>query len=179
MYRTKIYNKEDISTRYNLNQSIYDKKYAVLNPQINLISEIYKYEPKDYNYLNDTYQLNQPTEEEIKQSEIYQNQIPDYQVSKQYGDNQPGVIIHKPFHSNYPIANPTPSVTYKYQRNNNFIPNQISQNININTSNNNKNYGFGNNTKMNNNNFQNNCTPKSDLGEYMTPLISSQGYNPP
>ena len=124
-----------VSTRYNLNQPIYDKKYTASNPQINLISQVFKYEPQDYNYLNDNYEVTLPTEEEIKQSKIYQNNVPEYQVSKE-DDDQPGVIIDNPAYSNYGV-NPAPAVNYTAQgNNNNLIPDQLNQNMNINNINN-------------------------------------------
>ena len=160
-----------VSTRYNLNQPIYDEKYAALTPQINLISNVYKYEPKDYNYLNDNYQVNLPTEEEIKRSTIYENQVHEYQVSKEDGD-QPGVIID----------NPAPAVTYTTQGNPNLISNQINQNMNINTINtvNNSTYYVPpNNPQMINNNVEINYPPKEGSEENMIPLITTGEYQPP
>ena len=170
-----------VSTRYNLNQPIFDEKYALFNPQVNLITEVYKYEPKDYNYLNDNYQVNLPTEEEIKQSKIYESYVPDYRVSKENGD-QPGVIIDNPNYSNY-IANSPPAITYTPQGNNNIITNQINQDININTGNNNNIcYPPPNNPQMINDNFQKiytNKPPKGGTEENMIPLITTQEYPPP
>ena len=170
-----------VSTRYNLNQPMYDEKYAALNPQINLISQVYKYEPKDYNYINDNYQVNLPTEEEIKRSTIYDNQVPEYQVSKEDG-GQPGVIIDNPTYSNYGV-NPAPAVTYTAQGNNNLNPNQINQNMNINTintvNNNNVQYIPPNNPQIINNNVEINYPPKEGSAENMIPLITTAEYPPP
>jgi hypothetical protein len=46
-----------VSTRYDLNQQVYQE----LVPQINLIVTQYKYEQKDYNYLNQDYKPQLPT----------------------------------------------------------------------------------------------------------------------
>ena len=170
LYKSQIeFNHNIISLQHFNNQSMTTKN-----------KKVYKYEPQDYNYLNDNYQVNLPTEEEIKQSKIYQNNVPEYQVSKEDGD-QPGVIIDNPAYSNYG-ANPAPAVTYTAQGNNNLIPNQMNQNMNINTINNinyNIQYVPPNNPQMINNNVQNNYPPQPGQEGYIFPQMPTQGYQPP
>ena len=71
-----------ISTRYDLNQPAFEEKYRAFNPSINLIIQAYTYENKDFNYLNDTYSVNLPTEEELEKAKEFQGQVPNYHISQ-------------------------------------------------------------------------------------------------
>jgi len=84
-----------ISTRYDLNQPDYQNKYRPLIPQINLINQIFNYQPQDYNYLNSNRNddLKLPTQKELEEAKKYQDKIPDYQVSNGKGKIHEGVII--------------------------------------------------------------------------------------
>jgi hypothetical protein len=82
-----------ISTRYDLNQPAFEEKYRAFNPSINLIIQTYTYENKDFNYLNDTYSVNLPTEEELEKAKEFQGQVPNYHISTGQGSFQAGVII--------------------------------------------------------------------------------------
>ena len=86
-----------VSTRYDLNQQVYQE----LAPQINLIVIQYKYEQKDYNYLNQDYEPQLPTKEEIEAAQKYQNKVPDYKISSGEGVIKAGVIIDEPRYSIY------------------------------------------------------------------------------
>ena len=57
-----------VSTRYDLNQPV----YQVFVPQINLISQQYQYGQEYYNYLNQGYELELPTLEELEAAKQYQ-----------------------------------------------------------------------------------------------------------
>ena len=81
-----------ISTRYDLNQPV----YQVFVPQIDLISQQYQYDQKYYNYKNDSYDVQLPTQEELEAASKYQDKVPDYQMSSGEGDFHQGVIIDKP-----------------------------------------------------------------------------------
>ena len=70
-----------VSTRYDLNQPVYQKQYSSLVPQINLINKTYTYEPKEYNYINNIVKVRLPTKEELEKAEKYKDKIPDYKVS--------------------------------------------------------------------------------------------------
>lgn len=115
-----------ISTRYDLNQPQYTEKYERFNPQINLLIQVFKYEPQDFNYLNNNYQVDLPTEEEIEQAQKYNDKIPNYQISSENGKLPPGVIMDNPNYSNYM------SKEVKQQ----FDPKGINPNINGNINNN-------------------------------------------
>ena len=86
-----------VSTRYDLNQPV----YQTLVPQIDLISQQYQYEQNYYNYLNQDYDLQLPTEAELAAAQQYQNKIPDYQISSGGGQFQAGVIVDNPGYSSY------------------------------------------------------------------------------
>ena len=70
-------------------------------PQINLIIKQYDYQQQDYNYLNNEYEPQLPTEEELERAKQYQNKAPDYQLSSGNGNIQAGVILDNPAYSNY------------------------------------------------------------------------------
>ena len=90
-----------VSTRYDLNDPAYDIKYSKLVPQLNLITEQFKYEPENYNYINKESQLDLPTEEELELAEKYKDKIPDYKISSGDEQNKEGVIIDNPNYSSY------------------------------------------------------------------------------
>jgi hypothetical protein len=85
-----------VSTRYDLNQPV----YQVFVPQLDLISQQYTYNQDQYNYVNQSYDLQLPTQEELEQAKQYQNKIPDYQVSSG-GEFQNGVIMDNPSYSSF------------------------------------------------------------------------------
>jgi hypothetical protein len=86
-----------VSTRYDLNQPV----YQTFVPQIDLISQQYQYEQNYYNYLNQNYDLQLPTEEELAAAQQYQSKVPDYQISSGGGQFQAGVIVDNPGYSSY------------------------------------------------------------------------------
>ena len=86
-----------VSTRYDLNQPV----YQVFVPQMNLITQQYQYGPEYYNYVNQNYDLQLPTQEEIEAAKQYQNKIPDYQISSGGGQFQQGVIVDDPGYTSY------------------------------------------------------------------------------
>jgi hypothetical protein len=90
-----------ISTRYDLNQPVYQEKYQPFIPQINLIYQSFEYKPEDYNYLNNKYEVNLPTQEELERAQRYQDKVPDYHVSSGNGQIHAGVIIDDPNFSSY------------------------------------------------------------------------------
>lgn len=90
-----------ISTRYDLNQPVYEDKYSQLAPQLNLITQEYKYEPEAYNYMNPEINIDLPTKEELERAGQYKDKIPDYQISSGHGTIQAGVIVDNPNYSNF------------------------------------------------------------------------------
>ena len=91
-----------ISTRYDLNQQIYNN----FIPQIDVISRQQSYDENYYNYINNDYKLKLPTAEELEKSEKYKKNIPKYKLSKGGKESHAGVIIDDPeilvFDSNKP-----------------------------------------------------------------------------
>ena len=81
-----------VSTRYDLNQPVYQEQYLPLVPQLNLITQQYTYEANYYNYLNPKFTVKVPTAEELSQAEQYKDKIPDYHVSSGNGKFHAGVI---------------------------------------------------------------------------------------
>ena len=86
-----------VSTRYDLNQQV----YQVFVPQMDLITQQYQYGQEYYNYINQSYDLQLPTQEELEAAKKYQNRVPDYQVSSGGGQVQQGVILDNPGYSSY------------------------------------------------------------------------------
>ena len=76
-----------VSTRYDLNQPEFEKKYQDLTPRIDLISQAFDFQSKDYNYLNNEFQVNIPTKEELEKAQQFQDKIPEYKISNN------GVIV--------------------------------------------------------------------------------------
>ena len=86
-----------VSTRYDLNQPIYQS----FIPQLNLISQQYVYNPEDYNFLNNQYKVEVPTAKQLKKATKYKDKIPDYKISSGGGKFYAGVIIDDPSYSSY------------------------------------------------------------------------------
>ena len=98
-----------VSTRYNLNEPVYEEKYTQLVPQLNLISKQYNYEPDYYNYVNQDANIDLPTKEELERAGQYKDKIPDYKISSGNGTVQPGVIVDNPNYSNLDFNEPPQS----------------------------------------------------------------------
>ena len=86
-----------VSTRYDLNQPV----YQVFVPQMDLITQQYQYGQEYYNYINQSYDLQLPTQDELEAAKKYQNRVPDYQISSGGGQVQQGVIMDNPGYSSY------------------------------------------------------------------------------
>ena len=86
-----------VSTRYDLNQPV----YQVFVPQIDLICQQYQYGQEYYNYVNQGYDLQLPTEEELEAAKQYQSKIPDYKISSGGGQFHAGVIEDNPGYCSY------------------------------------------------------------------------------
>ena len=65
--------KKIISTRYDLNLDQYVQMYQAFIPSVNLINVQYNYQPADYTYLNQDYNLNLPSQEEVENQLKNQN----------------------------------------------------------------------------------------------------------
>ena len=93
-----------VSTRYDLNQPM----YQTFVPQLDLISNQFQYSQDYYNYVNQNYNLQLPSQEELEVAKQYQNKVPDYQVSNSEGDLQSKVIIDNPEYSSYNLNEAPP-----------------------------------------------------------------------
>ena len=96
-----------VSTRYDLNQPVYED----FIPQVDIISQQYNFQAADYNYLNNDYQLNIPTKEELEKAKVYQNKVPDYKISSGGGKIHAGVVLDDPGYSSYNLNKPPEAFT--------------------------------------------------------------------
>ena len=96
-----------VSTRYLLNQSIYQD----FIPKIDLITKQYYFRITDYNYINNDFQLITPTPEELEKAKIYQNKVPDYKISSGGGEIHAGVVLDDPNYSRYDLNKPPEAFT--------------------------------------------------------------------
>ena len=94
-----------VSTRYDLNQPIYQS----FVPQLNLISQQYTYNPEDYNFINNNYTVQAPTKQELQMAKKYQDKIPDYKISSGGGKFHAGVIVDNPSYTSYNPEEPPPA----------------------------------------------------------------------
>lgn len=97
-----------ISTRYDLN--LVDR-YQEFMPALDLYDQQYTYQPQDYNYMNNDYQLDLPTEEDLKRAEQYSKKVPVYQAqSYTYvnGDIKVGVVKDDPSYCSANYSNNLP-----------------------------------------------------------------------
>ena len=120
-----------ISTRYDLNQPVYQEKYQHFIPQINLIFQTFTYQEQDYNYLNNQYEVNLPTQEELEKAQRYQDKVPDYQISSGNGQDHAGVIIDNPCFSSYraKASNQQPAPALINQNNQEHVSSKSSEDI--------------------------------------------------
>ena len=97
-----------ISTRYDLNLA---DRYQEFMPALDLYDQQYTYQPQDYNYVNNDYQFDLPTEEDLKRAEQYSNKVPDYQAqSYTYvnGNIKVGVVKDDPSYCSANYSNNLP-----------------------------------------------------------------------
>ena len=64
-----------ISTRYNLNDPVYDGMYGNSIPAIKLGNDTFNFNTYDYGYYNTNAEINLPTEEEIENAKKYEDNI--------------------------------------------------------------------------------------------------------
>ena len=88
-----------ISTRYDLNQPQYQETYQYFMPALDLQYQQYTYQPQEYNYLNNDYNVDLPTKEEVERAQQYSNKIPKYEIQSYTsfnGDIKVGVVKDDP-----------------------------------------------------------------------------------
>lgn len=88
-----------ISTRYDLNAQQYQERYQYFMPALDLHNQQYTYQPQEYNYLNNDYNVDLPTKDDLAKAEQYSSKIPDYQIQSYTcfnGDIKVGVVKDDP-----------------------------------------------------------------------------------
>ena len=124
-----------VSTRYDLNKPAYKN----FTPQINIIKKQYSYTEQYYCYVNNSYQVQLPTKEELERARQYQNKVPDYRISSGNGNIKDGVIVDNPTYANYEENSPPPAFELNpgnipYNRANIYINNNQLLNMKANIS---------------------------------------------
>jgi hypothetical protein len=161
-----------ISTRYDLSDEEFSKKYEAFNPQINLINQHFTYEPNTYTYINDIYKKPPPTQMEIEGAKRFEMYIPKYEIySKEEDIERAGTIKDTPGYANFNdkqntelnnISNgnyikdiPLSSIKIDYQRE--FINEKPDTQINTNSNENQNNEAYSGNIQENieSNNYHN------------------------
>ena len=100
-----------ISTRYNLNEQQYNARYQSFMPALDLQNQQYTYQPEEYNYLNNDYNPDLPTQEELEKAEQYKNNVPNYEIEKYSsfnGDVKVGVVKDDPSYASKNESNEIP-----------------------------------------------------------------------
>ena len=59
-----------------------------------MIEQKYDFQPQEYNYLNNEYSVNYPTEEELEEAEKFKDKIPEYTLSNK------GIILDNDIQDN-------------------------------------------------------------------------------
>lgn len=88
-----------ISTRYDLNAQQYQERYQYFMPALDLHNQQYTYQPQEYNYLNNDFNVDLPTKDDLAKAEQYSSKIPDYQIQSYTcfnGDIKVGVVKDDP-----------------------------------------------------------------------------------
>ena len=172
-----------ISTRYDLNQD----QYQYLVPSFDVPNQQYAFEPNNYNYINNDYQVNLPTEEEINRASQYKNKIPKYECvsyTSINGQIKVGVVQDDPAYCslNANDAPPPSCQSIETQTNNNIINMNMNMNGYNNMNNFNSKENLNTNTNMNNNintyNMNNNMNNNMNQDEDDDSEDDSPGYSP-
>ena len=152
--------KKIISTRYDLNLDQYVQMYQAFIPSVNLINVQYNYQPADYTYLNQDYNLNLPSQEEVE------NQLKNQNFDFENGFSGQNPNPHRNMQNGYSSQNLNPKINQNgYQsrninqngyKNQNTVgyPNQnvnSNINLNVNLNPNQNNYQMPTQNELNNN----------------------------
>ena len=100
-----------ISTRYDLNAPEYNARYQSFTPALDLQNQQYTYQPEEYNYLNNDYNPDLPTQEELERAGQYDDKIPNYEISNYPsfdGDNKVGIVKDDPSYKSKNESNEIP-----------------------------------------------------------------------
>ena len=138
-----------ISTRYNLSSEEFNEKYERFNPQLNLITQQFTYEPNTYNFIQDIYKRPLPTEMEIENAKIFEKFIPKYEIYSGNEVGRAGTIKDIPGFTNF---NDIQNLPKDNNQNNN-----INNNVNFPLNSVNINYQKDFTNVQQNNNINNNA----------------------
>ena len=71
-----------ISTRYDLNGPERYEQYQYFQPALDLHQQQYTYQPQEYNYLNNDYNPDLPTQEDLERAGQYNDKVPKYEIDQ-------------------------------------------------------------------------------------------------
>ena len=140
-----------ISTRYDLNQQ---EQYQYLIPSFNVPDQQYAFEPSNYNYINNDYNVQQPTNDEISRASTYKDKIPKYECVSYTSINDQikvGVVQDDPAFCSANICDAPPPNCQDIgpQSGSNNMNMNLNMNMNNIDSRNNFNVNYNNNVNMN------------------------------
>ena len=100
-----------ISTRYDLNAPEYNARYQCFMPALDLQNQQYTYQPEEYNYLNNDYSPDLPTQEDLERAGQYGDKVPNYEIENYTsfgGDIKVGVVKDDPSYHSQNYTNQIP-----------------------------------------------------------------------
>ena len=164
--------KKIISTRYDLNLDQYVQMYQAFIPSVNLINVQYNYQPADYTYLNQDYNLNLPSQEEVENQLKNQN----FDFENGFSGQNPNPNPNRNMQNGYSSQNLNPNMNmqngYSSQ---NLNPNMNMQNgYSSQTLNPNMNNPNGYSSQNMNPNMNN---PNGYSSQNMNPNMNQNGYS--
>ena len=134
-----------VSTRYDLNQD----QYQTFVPSFDVPAGQYAFEPSSYNYINNDYQVKQPTKEEIDRAAMYRDKIPKYECTSYTSINDQikvGVVQDDPAYSSFNQSEAPPPSCQDNAPQSEYNNNMNNMNMNMNM---NGNYNIDSNNNMN------------------------------
>ena len=100
-----------ISTRYDLNAPEYNERYQYFMPALDLQNQQLTYQPQEYNYLNNDYNPDLPTQEDLERAGQYGDKVPNYEIENYTsfgGDVKVGVVKDDPSYQSQNYNNEIP-----------------------------------------------------------------------
>ena len=182
--------KKIISTRYDLNLDQYAQMYQAFIPSVNLINVQYNYQPADYTYLNQDYNLNLPSQEEVE------NQLKNQNFDFENGFSGQNPNPNRNIQNGYSSQNLNPKINqngyqsrninqngYKNQNTVGYPNHNVNSNINLNVNlnPNQNNYQMPNPNELNNNTgieiyIHNQQNPKFKNNNVPAKIVSDDNY---
>ena len=182
--------KKIISTRYDLNLDQYVQMYQAFIPSVNLINVQYNYQPADYTYLNQDYNLNLPSQEEVE------NQLKNQNFDFENGFSGQNPNPNRNMQNGYSSQNLNPKINqngyqsrninqnvYKNQNTVGYPYQNVNSNINpnVNLNPNQNNFQMPNPNELNNNTgievyIHNQQNPKFKNNNVPAKIVSDDNY---